>query len=186
MFTPFGSSSSDIQGTMGAGGLSLGLAGMAGSIYEGFQQAGYQAQAAGISQQISGFDQQINNQRQQQMMLQSQRQQVQNLRNTQRAKAAGLSAAVGSGAQYGSGLAGAQAGETAMGAYNERNINQNEQIANNIFGLDSQINQDQIRMAGVESKAATASGFGSLFGGASSMGSGIMGAAKFLGPLMGA
>lgn len=93
---------------------------------------------------------QENQLRQEAMNLSAQRQQVQNVRNTQRARAMGVAAAVGSGAQYGSGTKGAQGVAEAQGAFTGLGISQNQQVGNKIFGVDynidslkSQIGQDQ-------------------------------------------
>lgn len=117
--------------------------------------AGLQAQEAtaaqGIQSNISGLEGSVNSQRQQQMALSSQRQQLENFRNTQRIRAQGLNAAVGQGAQFGTGLQGAQAQATDQGLFNSQGINQNLEIGNNLFSLDNQISQQKLALSGLQS-----------------------------------
>lgn len=172
-----------IQGDISSGGLSLGILGDVGSVYEGFQKADYQSQSAQISGQITGFEQQINAQRQQQMILNSKRQSVENLRNVQKAQSLGKSAAANQGALFGSGYAGGQASDASKGAFNAENISQNLQIGENIFGLQNQISAAQIRESQLESSAASAGGLAGLFSGAAGIGGAIMKAAPELAAL---
>lgn len=175
-----GMTPSQASGDIGGAGMAIGAAGTAASMFEGMQASS--SQAAGYQNQMNmaSLDMQVNNQRQQQMQLTSQRQGVENLRNTQKAKAMGMAAATNQGAQFGSGLAGAQASQTAQGGYNQLGINQNLQIGQNIFGLDNQIDQQKIAYAQNESAANTSKGMASLFGGGASLGMDLLKAAPTL------
>lgn len=187
-FSPFGGT----QNPSGAGGFSsqagitgaAGLAGGALDIMGGMQEASASKDIATASGNIAGLDEQVNHQRQLQMNLNAQRQQVQNLRNVQRAKSAGLVAATSQGASTGgpgggvsSGFAGGQGQAGAQGAYNALGISQNQQIGNAIFGLDDQIDQQKMNIASAQSKMAGGAGL-------SSIGKSVMGAAGNLGMLL--
>lgn len=176
---------SDIEGGFGGAGLGLGAIGLAGSIFSGMQSGQYEQQAAAESMKQTQLDEQINAQRQQQMVLYSQRQEMQNYRNVQRTRAMGMAAAVNSGAQFGSGIAGGQSAASAEGAQNTRNLSQNLQIGQNIFGLTSQIDQSRIAQSQDLSNSYSAQGRGSIFSGLGSFGADIMKAGQFLGPVLG-
>ena len=125
--------------------ISVGLqaVGMGMKLYGAFSGASSSSQFASqynaAEQQKFGLEKQVNQQRQQAMELSARRQQLETYRNTQRARAMGLNAAVNQGAQFGSGLAGGQAATTSQGNFNMMGINQNLEIGRNIFGLDNQI-----------------------------------------------
>lgn len=162
--------------TLGIGAVGLGL-----KIFGGMGAANAANQAYGVQKQITGEEQDVNLQRQQQMVLSANRQQLENFRNTQRARAQGINAAVGDGAQYGSGTKGAQAGATDQGLFNSVGINQNLQIGQNIFGIDSQISANKMQLSNIQSTMATDQSYsqlgGTLMSGAGTM-SNIFGAAK--------
>jgi hypothetical protein len=179
-------SAGGVSAGFGGAGLALAAVGTVGSIVEGQKLAQTQSQEAQNSMQQFGVDEQMNNARQQQMTLSSQRQQMQNLRNLQRAKASGLAGAVSSGAQFGSGLAGAQAGETAQAGVNTLNTAQNQMIGNQMFGLMNRQDQLKIQMAGLQSTAATQQGTMSMFQGAGQAGERMFSGAMSFGKIFGA
>src|ERR1700721_3625446 len=186
-----GSSSSGVSpvgaigGAVGAVGAGLSIAGANGE---------YSAQQSesNISQGTAALEEQINQQRMQQMVLTAQRQELQNYRNTQKARAMAVAAGVNQGAGTGSGVpgggvssgvAGGLAGASATGAFNNLGITQNLQIGETIGGLTSNIDQNQIQMAQQQSKAATYAGLSSL-GSSLSSASGGIGALASLAPLL--
>ena len=146
--------------------LTLGVmaAGLGASLFGGISGAGVSKQEAQVSANEAQQEQQINQQKQQQMNLQASRSQLENFRNVQRARAQGLNSAVNQGAQFGSGLAGGQAQATDQGMYNSLGINQNLQIGQTIAGLNNNISNDKIVMAGLGGQAATDAGIASLGG----------------------
>lgn len=182
-FDPFAGTAASNTMDFQLAGLSLGIAGTIGSVGASMQQATYQEEAAQVSEQIGGEEQSVNAMKQMQMNLTSQRQQMQNLRNVQRTKAAGLAGATGTGAQFGSGLKGAQASETAAGATNALDINQNQMIGNKIFSETSQIDAEQMRLANIQGNAAYSAGQAAIWGGVASLGTSLFSSAKFLGPI---
>lgn len=144
--------------------IGLGLAGLGMQLFGGFGAASVSRQQAQVSADIAGQEEQINQQKQQQMQLEYQRSSLQNFRATQQAHARNLAAATSEGAQFGSGLAGGQAGATAEGAYNQLGLNQNYQVGMNINRLNSNISSDRIQLAQLGGQAATDQGIASLGG----------------------
>lgn len=136
--------------TLGIGAVGLGM-----QIFGGVSASQDAQKAYGIQQNITGLDTQVNAQRQQQMVLSNSRQQMENFRNVQRARAQGMNAAVNQGAQFGSGISGGQAQATDQGNFNSLGMNQNLQIGENMFSLDNQISQQKLALSGVQSSMAT-------------------------------
>lgn len=120
--------------------------------YEASQDA---HKAAGIQKNITADEMQINSQKQTQMNLEANRQIIQNFRNVQRARAAGTAAAVNQGGQYGSGLQGGNAQNTAQGFWNNSGIQQNRQIGNTIFGINNDISSNKMQLADVQADQYT-------------------------------
>lgn len=167
---------------LGLAGLGMQLFGGLGSAGVAKQQAQISSQVANVSGQIAGDEQQVEAQKYQQMQLEANRANLQNFRKTQQVKAQGLAAATAGGAQFGSGLAGAQGAETDQGLYNSLGINQNLQIGQNIFGINSDISSKRIQIAGLQSQSALLGGQAATDQGISSLG----GALLKIGPTVGA
>lgn len=146
--------------------LSLGLmaGGLVLSAIGGFGASSTAHQSAQVSMDIAHQEQGINDQKRMQMTLQSQRSQLENFRNVQRARAQGLNSATNQGAQLGSGLAGGQAQAQDQGAYNALGLNQNLQIGNSIANYNDNISADKIQMAQLGGQMATDQGLMSLGG----------------------
>lgn len=140
------------------------LVGLGASLFGGAGQAGVAKEEAGISAANAGLERDVNDQRRQAMVLTARRQQMENFRNTQRARAQGLNAAVNQGASMGSGLQGGQAQAADMGMTNSVGINQNLGIGENIFNLDNQISGNKIKLASLGGLSATYQGVSSLGG----------------------
>lgn len=120
------------------------------------QSASYAQQEGAINTSIAGYEQQENAQRQQAMVLSNQRQQTENIRNSQKAQALGLSTAVNQGAQFGSGLQGGQSAAKDQENYNALGFSQNLQIGQNLFGLSNNISSQKINLYGVQTSEAQA------------------------------
>jgi hypothetical protein len=145
--------------TIGLEAVGLGM-----QIFGGLSGASNAKQQAEVSSQISADEQRVNDQKEQQMQLEASRAQTENFRKTQQARAQGLAAATSQGAQFGSGLAGGQAAATDQGLLNSRNISQNLQIGENIFGIDRDISSKKMQLASLGGEAATDQGISSLGG----------------------
>lgn len=146
--------------------LTIGLAagGLALQFFGGFKATEEARRQSEINQKISGLEQGVNAQRKQAMELSASRQQLENFRNVQRARAAGMSAAVNQGAQFGSGIQGGQAQAENMGAWNNLGITGNLSIGRNIFGLNDQISAQKAQLSQSQSAQATDAGWASLGG----------------------
>lgn len=154
------------------------VAGIGLSLFGGSEEAKAQKAEAEVSEQIAGYEQQINAQRQQLATDIYQRQSTENMRKAQQAGARSKAAATAQGAQFGSG---AKAGEEQAGseaAFNQQGLYQNYAIGQNIFGLTSQIDQAQIRLAQLGGQAAQGAGTAAL-------GQGLTSGAMALGRLTG-
>lgn len=158
--------------------LAAGLAGIGLSIFGGTSQAGIQKEEAGVSAEIAGYEEQINKQRQNLATLTYRRQGIENMRKVQQSRSLARAAGVQGGAQFGSGVAGAEAQASAEGAFNTQDLAESYKIGQNIFGLTSSIDKDQIRLAQLGGQAST-------YGGVSAIGQGLTSGAMALGRLSG-
>lgn len=161
--------------------IGLGLAGLGMQIFGGMSAASNAKQQAQVSAGVSADEQQINVQKQQQMQLEANRQITENFRNVQRVQAQGLATATSGGAQFGSGIQGAQAEAASQGAYNAQGVSQNLEIGQNIFGITSDINSKRMQLASLGGQAATDQGIASLGGALIKAGPTIGGFAKNIG-----
>lgn len=140
----------------------IGLVGLGTSIFSGLMGSSAASQASDIQKQMAQTEMQVNGQKRQQMVLQSRRQQLENIRNVQRARAQGLNTATNQGAQFGSGLAGGQAQASDQGNVNALGFSQNLEIGQNIFNLDDKLDQQKMQLADVQSSANTYAAVGSV------------------------
>jgi hypothetical protein len=152
------------------------------SLFGSNKAAQASAQIAQDSSQIEGLDEQVNAQRKQQMVLESNRQQLQDIRNQQKARSMAESSAVNQGAQLGSGLPGGYGQISGETNTNILGVSQNRQIATNIFGDYDQIDTLKQQIAQLEGSQAGDKGFAAI-GSAIAGGSGTIG--KIGGQLLG-
>lgn len=148
----------------------LGILGLGLSIFGGAKSSSDSKQLYQIQSQETGLEQDVNSQRQQAMVLSAQRQQLQNIRNTQLARSMALNSATGQGAQFGSGLQGGYGQISGQSGVNGLGVSQNLEIGQNIFGLDSQISGLKQQASGVQSNIATDQAISSLGGSISKAG----------------
>ena len=140
----------------------MAIAGLGVSLFGSTEASGYQKQAAQVSQNITGLEEQENQQRQLAMNISARRQSVQALRTAQQASARGEAAAANQGGLQSSGFQGGQAQATTGGAFNILGIQQNQDIGNQMFGIQGQISQQQILQSQLQSQASTYSGIASI------------------------
>ena len=150
---------SSLQTQVGAG---VGLLGLSGSIAGGVISYGASQQANAAQMQEIGLQAQENQQRQSAMNLNARRQQMEVLRNTQRARSLALNNATGQGAQFGSGLQGGYGNIAGQSGVNALGISENQQIGNNMFGIQSQISGAQLNYAKAQQQEQLGSGISSL------------------------
>lgn len=146
---------------VGAGVSALGL-GM--SIFGGLDQSRIAKEQANVSMDVARQEQGINDQKQQAMELAGRRQQLEIIRNNQRARALAENNATNQGAQFGSGLQGGLAQVTDQSTFNLAGVNSALETGRNIAGFNNSISQDKIRLAQLGGNAASAAGFASLGG----------------------
>lgn len=146
---------------VGAGISAIGL-GM--SIFGGLDQAAIAKDQANVSMDIATQERGINHQKQQAMELAGRRQQLEIIRNNQRARAMAENNATGQNAQFGSGLQGGLAQVADQSLFNLVGVNSALETGRSIAGFNDKISQDKIRMAQLGGNAASAAGFTSLGG----------------------
>lgn len=163
-----GTSAAAGLGTEGLGALTQGIG--------GYLQYQDQNGINNANAAIRADQQQIQTQNFNLMQLQSNRSSLQNLRNTQQARAQATSSATNQGAQFGSGLQGGLGQEAAQGASNQLGLAQNLAIGKNVYNLTQAEDVQQNALAGYQSKQATAQGIAQLGGGLMQLGGGLAGA----------
>lgn len=144
----------DVYALLGVGLAGLGLKGFGENTK---YQASKDYNAASIDK--IGHEQAIEQQKYQAMILMNDRQQKQNIRNVQRARSLSLTSATASGSQFGSGLKGSEAAETAQGNLNSLGLSQNLQFGKNVFGQQSAISANKISMANANLKSQEGSAY---------------------------
>lgn len=140
------------------------VVGLGMSIFGGASSASDAKQAANIQSNIAGLEGGLEDQRHTAMELSAHRQQLEILRNNQRARATAMTNATSQGAQYGSGLQGGLAQVQDQSLFNLAGVNQNLQIGEAMFGINKQITEQKQQLAQVQSQSATDQGVASLGG----------------------
>jgi hypothetical protein len=124
----------------------------------GYAKAGIGAQEAAASAQYSatqtgeqvqqiGYEQQVEQQRRTMMELSSQRQSMENLRQTQQIAARGKAAAANQGAIESSGYGGGRGETAASGGVNVLGLSNALEVGRNTFDLNALISQNRIQQA---------------------------------------
>jgi hypothetical protein len=146
--------------------LTIGLqaGGLALQAFGAFGAASKAHEAADINIGIAGDEQQINEQKRLQMEMSARRQQVEVMRNAQRAGAQSTAAAANQGALFGSGYAGGQGQITAQATFDEQGINNNLSIGENIFSINNDISSKKMQLSSVQANQATDTALMSLGG----------------------
>jgi hypothetical protein len=149
------------QAGIGAG---FGLLGLGIEAFGAFDQYEGAQKAAQASEQIAGLEGQVNEQRRLAMQITGRRQQMEIIRQGQRASAQATAAATNQGAQFGSGLAGGLAQVAGQAGSNLLGENQQLAVGNEIFNLDAKISQQRILQAQAQGQQATGQGISSIGG----------------------
>jgi hypothetical protein len=126
---------------------------LVGGLMGAFGSSSAAKQSQQISQTINTEEGLVNDQHEQAMLLASQRQNIQTLRQAQQARALGLARATNQNAAYGSssGYKGGQSQIESEAAFNIQGVNQNTEIGEKIFGLDRLISQNKLALQNVQS-----------------------------------
>lgn len=162
MFSPTATASGNSLSTT-TNGLGAGV-GLGFSILGTMEQSSALNSANAAQQQISGLEQQENQQRNVASNLAYDRQKSEVLRNNQVARSMAISSATNQGAQFSSGLSGGLGQISGQSGTNLLGINQNQEVTNQLFSLDTQVSQQKQAMADAQTKASTASGLAGLGG----------------------
>lgn len=152
--------------------------GLAMSLFGGISSMNNAKQQAEVSGDIAKQEQAINAQKRDAMELNARRQQMETLRNTQRARAQAVQNATTQGANLGSGLQGGLAEASSQGLFNLVGINSALMTGRNIADLNDKISADKMQLASLGGDAATSQGI-------MSMGGSLMKAGPTLGSLSG-
>lgn len=134
------------------------------SAYGISQQTKAAKDSANASADVARQEQQAEAVRQQAMEADARRKQLENLRQMQRARAMSLSSATNQGAIYGTGLQGGYGQISGQGNFNAQGIDQSLSTGEQLFGINSNISQDRVNMAGYSANAAMGAGLTSLGG----------------------
>jgi len=157
-------------------GAAVSAVGLGMSLFGGTQQSKIAQQQAAVSGDIAKQELGINAEKQKAMEISGRRQQLEVMRNTQRATALATNNAVTQGAQFGTGLQGGLAQVTDEGNFNMNGINSALMTGRAIAGYNNTISQDKIQLASLGGDAASAAGL-------SSLGGSILKAGPFIGNL---
>lgn len=145
-------------------GAAVSAVGLGMSIFGGMEQSNVAKQQAEVSGDIAKQELGINAEKQRAMEIAGRRQQLEIIRNGQRARALAENNAVSQGAQFGSGLAGGLAQVSADTNYNLSGVDLGLMSGRTIAGFNNAISQDKIKLASLGGDAATAAGYTSLGG----------------------
>lgn len=149
-------------------GAAAGIAGLGLSLFGGLEKAKASKEIAAAQQQIAGLEGQQDDVRRASMRLSARRQQIEVLRNQQRARSLALNAATSQGASMGSGLQGGYGQIAGATQWNLEGIQSSLASGEQMFDLNRLIGAQKQRIASAGGDAATASGISSIGGALSS------------------
>lgn len=166
----------------------LGLIGLGVSIFGSMQaadtakeQARVAGQQAGVSSDEALQEQGINDAKQASMELSGRRQNLENLRNMQKARAQAVNSATQQGAQFGSGVEGGLAEITNTGLFNISGVNNALETGRTINQFNKNISADRMQMASLGGQQATLQGDQAVNNSITSLGGAIMKAGPTIG-----
>lgn len=151
-----------------------GIAGLGLSLYGGIEASKAAKQEADIEKQMAGVEIQQDAVRRSGMELSASRQQIEQVRREQSARALSLSTAAAQGSQFNSGVQGAAGDVSGQTDFNRIGISQNLAFGEKMFDLNGMLDQLKMQKADVQSSMATDQGI-------MSFGSALTGAAKIFG-----
>ena len=169
----------NIAGASGLGQAGLGLEGLglATSLVGGYFGSQAQQGIATSSGNIAALQEQANQVKWTQARLGARRQQMEVLRNEQRARSLALSNSVNQGAQFGSGLQGGYGQIEGESGNNLLGINQNLSLGAQMNTINQSISGQEMNIAKYQGQAAMWQGISSAGSGATSLGSSLVGSA---------
>lgn len=150
-------------------------AGLVGQAVGMFGAASTAKKASAEQMRIAQLEGQAEEQRHKQMVLNSRRQQLENVRNAQLARSMAVNSATAQGANMGSGLAGGLGQIAGQERWNSLGMTQNRSIGENIFSINSQISGAKMNIAQLGGQQATWQGISSFGGSLFSAGMNLSG-----------
>lgn len=147
--------------------IAVGVAGLGLSAYGMVQQQHAQQQQAAAQAQALAFQQQAERTRKRAMDLDAARRRREMIRNAITARSTSESVATAQGAGFGSGLPGAYGGISGRTGVNTQGVNQNQELAGDIFASNA-------GASGAYRSAAAAGSEASMWGGLTSLGGMIL------------
>jgi hypothetical protein len=166
MGSPLGGMISAGMGMISGNPLAIasGVAGLGLSIFGGSQQVSAASQKASAEKAIASYETQQDEIRRRAMELSAHRQQIEVLRNAQRARSLALNNATSQGAQFGSGLQGGYGQIAGAANWNNAGIQQNLGFGEQMFDINKQINAQKMNISDAGSLSATGAGMSKLGG----------------------
>lgn len=140
--------------TLAVVGVGMSIFGGIGASNAASKKAEISAQEAGVSEDVARQEQSINDVKQQAMELSGRRQNMETIRNVQRAQALALNNATNQNAQFGSGLQGGEAGIQAQGLFDIAGVNSAILSGRSIAGYNRNISSDKEQLAALGSQSA--------------------------------
>jgi hypothetical protein len=170
----------------------ISLAGIGLSLMGTFKQEEIAKEQAAISSKIIQTDLDVNQQKYTMEQLNTQRLQLQNIRNAQqargRARAIGSASNAGGAGSHSSALGGAYGQISGEEGTNFLNVSENQQIGTAVFGLDQKAGQYKMQLAALGGQMADAQGMSAIGGAISKIASplgNLFGSVGSLGNLFG-
>jgi hypothetical protein len=139
-------------------GGAISLAGVAVSLDAALDESKQQQRYYDVSKQIVQVQQQENLERKKAMEYSARRQEMENLRNGQKAIAAATNFAANSGGLFGSSVKGARGSADAQVAFGSQGISQAVQTGRAMYGLSEQQTAFQMQQADIMSNIASDKG----------------------------
>lgn len=168
----FGAGVSAVTGNPVGAGMALAGAGL--SIFGSSQKASNAREIANVQKQMAGVEMQQDAVRRRMMEMSARRQQMEVLRNAQRARSLALAVANSQGAQFGSGLQGGYGQISGQTNTNLLGIDQGLKAGEQMFDLNAVLSKHKMTLADLGGKAATSEAYtklgGTLLGSASAGG----------------
>lgn len=136
-------------------GMAAALGGIGLSIFGASEKADMAKQQAALQSQMTATEMQQDAVRQQAMRVNARRQQIEVLRNAQRARSLALNNATSQGAQFGSGLQGGYGQISGAAGWNNTGIQSSLDFGEQMFGLNQTLSQQKMQMANLTGQQAT-------------------------------
>lgn len=143
-------------------GMAAAVGGIGLSIFGAMEKADMAKKQADLQSQMTQTEMQQEGVRQQAMRVNARRQQMEVLRNAQRARSLALNNATSQGAQFGSGLQGGYGQVAGAANWNNSGIESSLNFGEQMFSLNQTMSQQKMQMAQLTGQSATAQAYTQL------------------------